>query len=34
VGNREVIPRNVGEEQVLPPQSNSVKTFVMAETMG
>jgi hypothetical protein len=25
-----VIPRNVGEEQALPPQSNSVKTFVMA----
>jgi hypothetical protein len=30
VGNPEVIPRNVGEEQALPPQSNSVKTFVMA----
>jgi hypothetical protein len=30
VGNPEVIPRNVGEERALPPQSNSVKTFVMA----
>jgi hypothetical protein len=25
-----VIPRNVREERALPPQSNSVKTFVMA----
>ena len=30
VGNPEVIPRNVGEERALLPQSNSVKTFVMA----
>jgi len=30
VGNPEVIPRNVGEERALPPQSNSVKTFVVA----
>jgi hypothetical protein len=30
VGNSEVIPRNVGEERALLPQSNSVKTFVMA----
>jgi hypothetical protein len=30
VGNPEVIPRNVGEERALPPQSNSVKTFVIA----
>jgi hypothetical protein len=30
VGNPEVIPRNVREERALPPQSNSVKTFVMA----
>jgi hypothetical protein len=30
VGNPAVIPRNVGEERALPPQSNSVKTFVMA----
>jgi hypothetical protein len=29
VGNPEVIPRNAGEERALP-QSNSVKTFVMA----
>jgi hypothetical protein len=29
VGNPEVIPRNVGEERALLPQSNSVKTFVM-----
>jgi hypothetical protein len=29
-GNPEVIPRNVGEERALPPQSNSVKTFVIA----
>ena len=27
-----VIPRNVGEERALSPQSNSVKTFVMATT--
>jgi hypothetical protein len=30
VVNAEVIPRNFGEERALPPQSNSVKTFVMA----
>src|SRR2546425_12049611 len=30
VGTPEVIPRNVGEERALPPQSNSVRTFVMA----
>src|SRR5947209_19772961 len=30
VGNPEVIPRNVGEERALPPQSNSVKTFIIA----
>jgi hypothetical protein len=30
VGNPQVIPRNVGEERALPPQSNSVKTSVMA----
>jgi hypothetical protein len=30
VGNPEVIPTNVGEERALPPQDNSVKTFVMA----
>jgi len=30
VGNPEVIPWNVGEERALLPQSNSVKTFVMA----
>jgi hypothetical protein len=30
VGNLEVIPRNVGEERALPPQNNSVKTFVIA----
>src|SRR5882762_965389 len=30
VGNPEVIPRNVGEERALLPQSDSVKTFVMA----
>jgi DNA-binding transcriptional LysR family regulator len=28
VGNPEVIPRNVGEERALPPQSDSVRTFV------
>jgi len=30
VSKPEVIPRNVGGERALPPQSNSVKTFVMA----
>jgi hypothetical protein len=30
VGNPEAIPRNVGEARALPPQSNSVKTFVIA----
>jgi len=30
VRNPEVIPRNFGKERALPPQSNSVKTFVMA----
>jgi hypothetical protein len=30
VGNPEVIPRDVEEEWALPPQNNSVKTFVMA----
>jgi len=30
VGNPEVILRNVGEERALPPQSNSVKTFIIA----
>jgi hypothetical protein len=29
VGNPEVIPRDVEEERALPPQNNSVKTFVM-----
>jgi hypothetical protein len=33
VGNPEMIPRNVGEEQALPPQSNSVKTFVMVRAV-
>jgi hypothetical protein len=28
--NPEVIPRNVAEERALPPQGNSLKTFVMA----
>jgi hypothetical protein len=28
VGNPELIPRIAGEERALPPQSNSVKTFV------
>jgi len=30
VCNPEVIPRNAGEERALPPQSNSVKTFIVA----
>jgi hypothetical protein len=30
VVNAEVIPRNFGEERALPPQTNSVRTFVMA----
>jgi len=29
VGNPKVIPRNVAEDRALPPQSNSVKTFVI-----
>jgi hypothetical protein len=33
VGNPAVIPRDVEEERALPPQSNSVKTFVMARAV-
>jgi hypothetical protein len=33
VRNLEVIPRNFGEERALPPQSNSIKTFIMARAV-